>query len=119
MATYEYAPGFPDSEKVFSNLAANVTGTPSGCRSFAIDQVGDRFVVTHKSPSFEVAFDFPGWTPIYVDGRPVPEDVPVQAVLYWVGENNCDFVRVRLDSKANTAFWLEVSFTRCTPPAPE
>lgn len=119
MTSFEYCDNFPDTEKVFSNLTATVSGTPSGCRAFAIDQKGDRFTVTHASPSFEVAFDFPGWTPVYVDGRPVLADVTVQAVVHWVGEDNCDFVRVRLDSKDDPAFWLEVSFTRCLVPAPE
>lgn len=119
MATFEYSDGFPDREKTFSNLVARVSGAPSGCRAFAVDQNGDRFTVNHKSPSFEVAFDFPGWTPVYVDGRPVPHDVSVHAVLSWVGENDCEFVRVRLDAKDDPAFWLEVSFTRCMVPAPE
>lgn len=119
MATFEYQDDFPETEKVFGDLVASVAGVPSGCRAFAIDKVGDRFTVTHKSPSFEVSFDFPGWTPVYVDGRPVPADVPVQAVLYWVGDDNCPFVRVRLDAKDDPAFWLEVSFTRGVAPEPE
>ena len=119
MATFEYYDGFPDHEKSFSNLTAIVSGIPSGCRAFSVDQVGDRFIVKHKSPSFEVAFDFPGWNPIYVDGRPVPDDVPVHAVIYWLRERNCDFVRLRMDAKDNPGFWLEVSFTRCRSPTPE
>lgn len=117
MATHAYADGFPEAEKTFANLRTCVVGTDQGRWAFALEQRGDAFVVTHESPAFEVSFELPGWTPIYVDGAPVPEDVPVHAVLRWTSEGNIAFVGVRMVSDRDPAFWLDVRLTRCSAPA--
>lgn len=120
MATFKYSAGFPDCEKVLANVETWVEGIPGRFLAFAVHQDGDRFTVTHESPEFEVSFDFPGaWTPIYIDGRPSPRNVPVQAVLDWSSENGVDFVRVTFSSPVTDAFWLELCFTRSIVPDPE